>query len=103
MADLNAKHEAAARKRYAKTGAAVARLSYMAQAAGPSGWELKGFSIRCPTEDKPDFLVTVRALDAEGAPQVAFHGAAELDDCLVGLLNRLDNGSLNWRPDQFGR
>lgn len=65
--------------------------------------EVVGLSIRPPTVDKPDFLVVLRGLDAEGAPVVAFHGADDLVGALGGAGERLRNGTLRWRPDEFGR
>jgi hypothetical protein len=65
--------------------------------------EVVGLSVRAPTVDKPDFLVVLRGLDGEGAPVVAFHGADDLIGALGGAGERLRNGTLNWRLDQFGR
>lgn len=103
MGNLDHKHEVAADARQKRSGRALERLTFMATRVGPSGLELVGMSVRFPREDGEDFLVTLRALDEAGAPVVAFHGAATLEDAVMGVVNRIDNGSLSWRADQWGR
>lgn len=65
--------------------------------------DVVGLSVRGPQGPGGDFLITVRGLDEDGQAVVAFHGASDLAECLRGLSNRLLNGSLKWRSDQFGR
>jgi len=90
-------------RRRAKVARALIALGWLMERPDASGWELKGMSIRGPREGSADFLITLRALDPEGAPQVAFCGGSCIDDAVVNLQQRLDNGSLKWRPDEFGR
>jgi len=66
-------------------------------------YEVVGLSVRPPNREKDDFLVVLRGLDAEGAPVVAFHGALSLLDALAGAGERLRNGTLTWRADEFRR
>lgn len=63
--------------------------------------EVIGLSIRPPQGQGGDFLITVRGLSADGGRVVAFHGSPDFGDALRGLHNRLLNGSLKWREDQF--
>lgn len=63
--------------------------------------DVLAFSVRGPQAQGGDFLITVRGVDADGAPVVAFHGSPDLGEALRGLQNRLLNGSLRWRPDEY--
>lgn len=66
-------------------------------------YEFVGMSVRFPDQGSDEFLVTLRALDHEGAPVVAFHAAPNLDEVLKGLLARIENGQLKWKADKWGR
>lgn len=60
-----------------------------------------GFSIRPPTREKNEYLCVLRGLSDDGSPVVAFHSSAGLADTLIGVGERLRNGSLSWRPDEY--
>jgi len=60
-----------------------------------------GFSIRPPTRDKNEYLCVMRGLSDDGSPVVAFHSAVGLGEVLTGIGERLRNGTLSWRPDEF--
>ena len=64
---------------------------------------ITGMSIRGPVEAGGDFLATVRGRDVGGAPVVSFHGDPDLGALFRGLHNRLMNGSLKWRPDEWAK
>lgn len=63
--------------------------------------DIVGVSIRAPRVRGDDYLLTIRGLDEDGARVVAFHGAADLVEAFRGLQNRLLNGSLKWRIDNY--
>jgi len=65
--------------------------------------QVHGFSVKPPQAEGGEFLLVLRGLDGEGAPVVAFHSATELCEVFSGVANRLANGSLVWRPDQYAR
>jgi hypothetical protein len=65
--------------------------------------EIQGFSIKPPQAEGGEFLLVLRGLDGEGRPVVAFHSATELCEVFAAVMNRLRNGTLTWRPDQFAR
>jgi hypothetical protein len=67
----------------------------------PGSIELTGMSVKAPTTHPGEFLLTVRAVDEEGRPIVAFSGGSTLGDAIVTLVNRIGNGSLKWKVDQY--
>ena len=76
--------------------------------AAMQGWrdlvvDVTGMSIRGPQYEGGELLATVRGVDHEGAPVVAFHSATSLMELLSGVAARIANGSLAWKPDQFAR
>lgn len=87
----------------AAAGKALMELGFVM--AGTWDWSVAvtGFSVRAPQSPGGDFLITIRALDHEGGPVVAWHGSPELGNAIQGLHNRLRNGSLKWRADEWAR
>jgi hypothetical protein len=63
--------------------------------------DVVGLSVRGPRAEGDEVFVTVRGLDAEGTPCVAFHSAFSLGEAMRGVAARLKNGTLKWRVDQF--
>lgn len=64
------------------------------------GVQLRRLSIRLPTEEKPDYLITIGAV-GETSDIVAFHGGVSLAEALRGALERIYNRSLKWRDDEY--
>jgi hypothetical protein len=64
------------------------------------GIVLTGFSVRLPSEDKPDVFVVIRAA-TDTAKLVGFHGAPTLIEAIPGALERLYNRSIKWREDNY--
>jgi len=73
--------------------------------AGPTrqGAEYRGLTVRPPKPGSAEFLLVIRGEDAEGGPLVAFHSATDLSSALEGLAERLRNGSLQWRVDEYAK
>lgn len=86
-----------------RIAAGVRRLDAWFIGRPVGGIELVGLSLRAPTRENPEYLVTLRGLDADGQPLVAFHSAMTLGDALAGAVNRQLNGGLKWKPDKWGR
>jgi hypothetical protein len=63
---------------------------------------ITSMTIRCPGFDRGDYLLVLRGTTPDGAV-VAFHNAPTLWETLEGAVNRLKNGSLKWKEDQYGR
>lgn len=84
-----------------KVGAVILSIERRVEQSNESGLYLVGFSVRLPNEERPDVLLTARAR-TDTAALVAFHGAPEVGQALVGFMERFGNGSLKWKEDQYG-
>lgn len=65
--------------------------------------DLTGMSFRGPQEPGGEILVVLRAIYHDGTKVVAFHSAYSLGDCVKGIADRLRNGSLKWKPDEYDK
>ncbi len=45
-------------------------------------------------------VLAIIKVDGGQGKQIAFHGADSLGEALVGLVSRLENGSLKWKEDK---
>jgi hypothetical protein len=63
---------------------------------------VRSLSIRLPDGVRTSYLIVARADTPEGAV-VAFHDAPQLLEALGGFCERLRNGSLRWKPDEYRR
>lgn len=64
------------------------------------GIEVDGLSIKYDFSCGGEILVVLRGLGTEGYV-VAFHSTADPYGLWTSLVNRIDNGSLQWRKDEF--
>lgn len=67
-----------------------------------AGCEVVSLRVRFPENEDGDYLVTVRAVTEEGY-RVGFHGAETFQDALTGVLNRLYNGKMKWKEDEYAK
>ena len=89
----------AAEGHVARVGDAVMYLALCVEdPPGGDRW-LKEIRIKVRYGEEGDVLVVVKAEGSEGN-QVAFHSGDRVDDVVIGLANRLRNGSLKWREDK---
>jgi hypothetical protein len=56
--------------------------------------------IRFPTVQGGEYLAVLSA-HHDGVFVVAFHSAGTFADAIVGMLNRLENGDLQWKEDSY--
>jgi hypothetical protein len=63
--------------------------------------EILGLSVRIPSTEGADYLITVRARIGEKR-KVAFHASYSFADTIRGLVARLENRSMRWKEDQYG-
>lgn len=62
---------------------------------------LVGVKVRCDVTDEMGVLVILTGYEGSKA-MVAFHRDITVSAALQGVGNRLRNGSLKWRVDQYG-
>lgn len=86
--------------RLAIRGEALEDLDYQLVRAAENDMLIQGIKIRPAQYAGGDTLITVTAL-AGGTKYVAFHAGSSVADAVVGLRNRLANGSLQWREDHY--
>lgn len=90
---------AAAKRMLTRMGAKVERLDHWATGDVPGDVYLKGVNIKVRYDDVGDILIVAKA-DSPAGPQVAFHTDDTISECLMGFINRLENGTLQWREDK---
>lgn len=61
---------------------------------------VKRIAVSMPGGEREGYMGVVTA-DVAGVPCVAFHGGTSLGDALKGLMERLENGSIKWKTDQY--
>lgn len=61
---------------------------------------LTGLTIKCDPDDEEGVLIVLRGYLGSEA-QVAFHRAGSVSEAVSGAGNRLRNGSLKWRLDEY--
>lgn len=84
-----------------KIGAAIMRGNSYMEKNAEAGTYIRKISLASPWEKSGEWFVVITKYE-EGMPLVAFHSADTLQQAVVGLLNRLRNGSLKWRTDEYG-
>ena len=58
-------------------------------------------SVRMIAVNSSDVLVTVAAEDDDGRRIVGFHADEDAYEALRGCLERIANGQMKWRPDEY--
>lgn len=87
--------------RWKEIGRAVDEIGLALSGYRSLAVDVVGISLRAPQTPGGDYLLTLRGQDADGSPVVAFHGSPDLGDAFRGAHNRLMNGSLKWRKDEY--
>ena len=65
--------------------------------------DVSGVKIKLGGADGMESLVIVTGRNGDGLPVVAFHSALGGLDALAGALNRLANGGLKWKEDEYAK
>lgn len=91
-------HEAARGQLY---GLVLLGLDHLFSADWRGEVELNGLSLRPPRGDSNEFLVVLRGIDHEGGPMVAFHSSVTAIEALAGAIERMQSGTLKWKPDAY--
>lgn len=83
-------------------GQAVRNLDRLLRRRHENGrLQVRKVNIRCGLTFQSETLVTIAGWDEDGMPAVAFHSADSVSGALRGALNRLLNGTLDWKEDAF--
>lgn len=61
---------------------------------------VQSVTLKIPQDVGQDTFVIIRAM-VGGKPMVAFHGAPEFGDAIIGLTKRMQNRSLRWKEDMY--
>jgi len=84
-----------------KVGEALLQLDLAVRRYRKDGNELRDIRLKAPSEEEGEWFVVVRAV-LEGDPFVGFHNAFSAGDALRGAINRILNGKMKWRSDDYG-
>lgn len=76
-------------------------LYRMSVRADVTGLEIRRVSIRFPTEQHGDSLVTVAAIDGDGRPVVGFTANRYPDDALIAAIKAIDLDIMKWKDDEW--
>ncbi len=86
----------------AAVGLALVRLDSLLRSQNAAGRiPVRGITLRLGYTWGSDTLITVKGWDDDGGPAVAFHSADTASSALRGAINRLLNGQLDWKYDEF--
>jgi len=91
--------QAAFDREMVRTAAGIYRVDDVLARLYEDDCNITRFGIICPNMLRTEYMGVVNAVSA-GAPIVAFHGGQTFKDCLVGMLARIENGSITWRADK---
>lgn len=92
------KRERAAQRMMIKLGVALERLDVMTTEGLSNETYITGINIKIRYDTHGDVIVVLKADSADGK-LVGFNTADSPSSAVLGLVNRLDNGTLRWRED----
>lgn len=82
------------------TGHAIHELVHLLSAMEDEGNSVKALRLKPQGGVKGEWLAVITVSTPEGGI-VAFHSGAALPSTIEGLRNRLRNGSLKWKDDEY--
>lgn len=86
----------------AKAGNAVHTMAYLHNLHIQEGVYVRSLRFKAPSDGFGEWLGILSITRPEGN-FVAFHRATSLPECVVGMVNRYRNGSLQWKEDDYAR
>lgn len=95
--------EASARRdrRYERAEYACKVFDKAARGLLVGGVEVLAVKFKMAGYPNGESMAIITADSDDGTPIVAFHTAVDFAELFVGLIARLENGSLKWKPDAF--
>lgn len=85
-----------------KTGFALHSTDHRLDSMIDEGIVIKQISLKASAGPRGEWLAVVTA-DTENGSIVAFHSSEGFTTVVEGVCNRLINGSLKWREDQYAK
>lgn len=76
-------------------------LDRMCSGAYDGEVDVQTIKLKLGVADHVETMAIVTALGSDGTPLVGFHTAMEPSEALVGALNRVENGAMRWRIDEY--
>jgi hypothetical protein len=86
-----------------RLGLALGLLDHICSAGWTGEVELLNIKVRLGSPGGEETLVIVTGTWGDGTPVVAFHAAQSPSDAVAGCLNRIRNGTMKWREDQYAK
>lgn len=84
-----------------RAGKALAQLDRMCSTYWPGEFQIGSIKVRLGETDNTETLVIVCGELSDGTPVVGFSSALVPSEALVGAINRVVNGSMKWRDDDY--
>jgi len=81
-------------------GTALARIDHLVAKGLAGDIHITTIRLRAPSVEGGEWLAVVKAT-TENGNIVGFHGGTGLGDLVSGLANRLNNGSIKWKEDEY--
>jgi len=97
-----ARHNISLDKQLIGYGTALVRGSNAIGTNAERGIFIKAFRLVLKDPDLDEWLVVITA-STENGQIVAFHGGTSMIEAFTSALNRLVNGSLKWKEDEYAR
>lgn len=85
-----------------KTGLAVHQAAYSLERMEHDGNTIKAIRFMAKGGATGEWLAVITAV-GEGGAVVAFHSGEGLTQVIEGTMNRLNNGSLKWKADEYAK
>lgn len=85
---------------YIQAGQSIAWLDLSVEANSESSVQLLGVSVRIAEHPGGEHLFVLKGR-YQGERVVSFHQDSSLLSGITGVGNRIRNGSLKWRPDEY--
>lgn len=89
-------------KQMAMMGQKIARFEEMCERYDDNDVFLRNMTVRFPDMMNSEYMIVIRC-ETPAGKMVAFQGGATLTEALTGLLNRMGNGSLEFKEDKYAR
>jgi hypothetical protein len=84
-----------------RAGRALAQLDRMCNYSQMANTGLQRLSVRLGVVDHIETLVVVSIMDEDGEFWVGFNSSMLPSEAIVGAINRVLNGTMKWKEDEY--